>query len=134
MLLRKSRKCVIFLRKMQEISAFEANIDSFQQILVKYLPFQHPGISLMTRYLAQIKVYNYFNIGDAKTLVKLKRKIRVNSPGVVPYTHLFQENFGNFFVLLALKFGQVTKLLTENTTIACSLLEQTKTLMKIFRY
>ena len=74
MLLRKSRKCVIFLRKMQEISAFEANIDSFQQILVEYLPFQHPGISLMTRYLAQIKVYTYFNIGDAKTLVKLKEK------------------------------------------------------------
>ena len=119
---------------MQEISALEANIDSFQQILVKYLPFPHLDISLMTKDLTQIKVYTYFNIGDAKTLVKLKRKIRVNSPGVVPYTHLFQENFGNFFVLLALKFGQVTKLLTENTTIACSLLEQTKTLMKIFRY
>ena len=112
-------KFVIFLGKTQEKNALEANVGSF---------------SFMTKDLSQIKVYTYFNIGDAKTLVKLKRKIRVNSPGVVPYTHLFQENFGNFFVLLALKFGQVTKLLTENTTIACSLLEQTKTLMKIFRY
>ena len=120
---RKSRKFVIFLGKMQEINAFEANIDSFQQIFVKYLLFPHPDISLMTKYLAQIKFYTYFNIGDAKTMVKLKRKIRVNSPGVVPYTHLFQACLGDFFVLLALKFGQITKLLTENITTACSLLE-----------
>ena len=33
---------------MQEISALEANIDSFQQISVKYLPFLHPDISLGT--------------------------------------------------------------------------------------
>ena len=59
---------------MQEISALEANINSFQQILVKYLPFQNPDISLMTKDLTQIKVYTYFNIGDAKTLVKLKEK------------------------------------------------------------
>ena len=32
---------------MEEISALEANINSFQQILVKYLPFPHPDISLM---------------------------------------------------------------------------------------
>ena len=63
---------------MQEISALEANIDSFQQISVKYLLFPDPNISLMSKYLAQIKVYTYFNIGDAKTLIKLKRKIRVN--------------------------------------------------------
>ena len=71
---RKSQKCIIFLRKMQEISALEANIDSFQQILVKYLPFLHPDISLMTKDLTQIKVYTYFNIRNAKTLVKLKEK------------------------------------------------------------
>ena len=53
---------------MKEISALEANIDSFQQISVKYLPFSHPDISLMTKDLTQIKVYTYFNIGDAKTL------------------------------------------------------------------
>ena len=52
--------------KMQEISALEANIDSFQQISVKYLPFPYPDISLMTKDLTQIKVYTYFNIGDAK--------------------------------------------------------------------
>ena len=75
---RKLQKSVIFLGKMQEISALEANIDSFQQISVKYLPFPDPNISLMSKYLAQIKVYTYFNIGDAKTLIKLKRKIRVN--------------------------------------------------------
>ena len=59
---------------MQEISAFEANIDSFQQILVKYLPFPYSGISLMTTDLAQIKFCTYFNIGDGKTLAKLKEK------------------------------------------------------------
>ena len=59
---------------MQEISALEANIDSFQQILVKYLPFLHLDISLMTKDLTQIKVYTYFNIRNAKTLVKLKEK------------------------------------------------------------
>ena len=71
---RKSQKCITFLGKMQEISALEANIDSFQQILVKYLPFLHLDISLMTKDLTQIKVYTYFNIGDAKPLVKLKEK------------------------------------------------------------
>ena len=59
---------------MQEINALEANISSFQEVLVKYLPFPHPGISFMTKDLSQIKVYTYFNIGDAKTLVKLKEK------------------------------------------------------------
>ena len=59
---------------MQEINAFEANIDSFQQISVKYLPFLHSGISFMTTDLAQIKLYTYFNIGDAKTLANLKKK------------------------------------------------------------
>ena len=108
---------------MQETSALEANTNSFQQIQVKYLPFSHPDISLMTRDLAQIKVYTYFNIGDAKTLVKLKRKSRVISPGVVPYTHLVQANFGDFLISLALNFGQVTKLLPEIVTIAYSLLE-----------
>ena len=60
--------------KIQEINALEANIDSFQHISVKYLLFPHPDISLMTKDLTQIKVYTYFNIGDAKTLVKLKAK------------------------------------------------------------
>ena len=86
---KNSQKFVIFLGKMQEISALEVNINSFQQISVKYLPFSHPDFSLITKNLSQIKVYTYFNIEDAKTLVKLNRKIRLNSPGVVPYTHLF---------------------------------------------
>ena len=51
---------------MQKISAFKANVNSFQQISVKYLPFPHPDISLMTKDLAQIKVYTYFNIGVLK--------------------------------------------------------------------
>ena len=41
----KLQKFIIFLGKMQEISALEANINSFQQISVQYLPFPHPGIS-----------------------------------------------------------------------------------------
>ena len=51
---------------MQEISALEANANGFQQISVKYLLFPHPGISLMTKELAQIKVYIYFDIGMLK--------------------------------------------------------------------
>ena len=112
-----------FLGKMQETSALEANINKFQQIQVKYLPFPEPDSSSMTRDLAQIKFYSYFDTGDAKTLVKLKRTSSVKSPGVVSYTNLFQANFGVFFVSLALNFGQVTKLLIETVTIAYSLLD-----------
>ena len=43
---------------------------NFSQIFV----FPHPDIGLMTKDLDRIKVYTYFNIGDAKTLVKLKEK------------------------------------------------------------
>ena len=68
----KLQKFIIFLGKMQEISALESNIDSFQQILVKYLPFPHPDISLMTKDLTVIKVYTYFNKGDA---VKIEGKV-----------------------------------------------------------
>ena len=42
---RKSQKFVLFFGKMQEISALEENIGSYQQIPVKYLPFPHTGIS-----------------------------------------------------------------------------------------
>ena len=70
----ENHKNVLFLGKIHKISALKANISSFQQILVKYLHFLHPGISLMTKDLAQNKLYTYFNIGDAKTLVKLKEK------------------------------------------------------------
>ena len=59
---------------MQEISVLEAKIGSFQQILVKYLPFPNPDISLITKDLAQIKEHTYFNIGDPKTLAKLREK------------------------------------------------------------
>ena len=68
MCFQENHKNLLFLRKMQEISALEANIDSFQQISVKYLPFPHPDISLMIKDLTQIKVYTYFNIGDVQTL------------------------------------------------------------------
>ena len=44
-----------FWEKMQGISALERNIDSSQQILVKYLSFPYPDISLMTKDLTQIK-------------------------------------------------------------------------------
>ena len=71
---RKSQKFVIFLEKMQEISALETNIGRFQQISVKYLLFPHTDISLMIKDLAQIKVHTYFNTEDAKSLVKLREK------------------------------------------------------------
>ena len=59
---------------MQEINALEANIGSFQEISVKYLPFPYTGISLVAKDLSQMKVCTYFNIRDCKTLVKLKEK------------------------------------------------------------
>ena len=68
MCFQENHKNLLFLGKMQQISALEANINSFQQISVKYLPFSHPDISLMTKDLTQIKVCTYFNIADAKTL------------------------------------------------------------------
>ena len=76
---------------MEKISALEANITSFQHVLVKYLPFPHPGISLMIKDLAQIKVYTYFNIGDAKTLVKLKEKY-----SKFPRNCSYPPSFGKF--------------------------------------
>ena len=59
MFFKKIMKFVIFLGKIQEVNALEANISSF---------------NFMTNDLSQIKVYTYFNIGDAKILVKLKEK------------------------------------------------------------
>ena len=82
-------KCVKFFGKMQEINILEANMVSFQDISVKYLPFPHPGISFMAKDLSQIKLYTYFNIGDVETLVKLNEK-KVNSPGVV-HILIFQQ-------------------------------------------
>ena len=105
---------------MQEINVLEPNIGSFQ-ILGKYLPFPHPGISFMTKDLSQIKVYTYFNIGDTKTLVKLKTKKSKFSRNCSIYPYF--GKFSRFFVSLVLNFGQVTKLLTETDTIAYSLLE-----------
>ena len=52
----KSQKFVIFLGNMQEISALEANISSFQQISVKNLPFPHPDIRLMTKHAIWLKL------------------------------------------------------------------------------
>ena len=87
MISRKSQKFVIFLGKMKEISALEANINRFQQISVKYLPFPHPDISLMTNFwLKGLYLFQY--IGDAKTLVKLKEKQSKFRILQDPYTHL----------------------------------------------
>ena len=107
MVSRKSQK-FIFMDKMQEISGLEANINSFQQISVKYLPFPHPDISLMTKDLTQIKVYTYFNIGGAKTLVKLKEKYGKfsRSCSTYPSFSIFWEFFYGVpkrFLILRLK-------------------------------
>ena len=63
---------IYYIFGKKEISVLETNVNHFQQISVKYLSFPHPDISLMAKDLTQIKVYTYFNIGDAKPLVKLK--------------------------------------------------------------
>ena len=56
----KSQKFAIFLGKMQETSALETNIDSFQQSLVKYLPFPHIDTSLMTKiWLKGLHLFQY---------------------------------------------------------------------------
>ena len=69
------KNLLYFAKKMQEISALEANIGSFHQISVKYLPFSHTSISLMTKELTKIKVYTYFNIGDTKALVNFSHQV-----------------------------------------------------------
>ena len=61
----KSQKFVIFVGKMQEISALEAILAVISKFFVKYLSFPHPDISLMMKNFVQIKVYPYFNKGDA---------------------------------------------------------------------
>ena len=53
---------------------FRSKYQQFQQISVQCLPFPHPDTGLITKDLTQIKVYIYFNIEDAQTLVKLKEK------------------------------------------------------------
>ena len=91
--LRKSQKFVTFLGKMQEISALEASIGSFQQLLIKYSPFPHLDISWMTKDLAQIKMYTYFNIEDANWWNW--GKSRVISIQVV-HIPIFLQSFGIF--------------------------------------
>ena len=86
---------------MQEINTLEANNSSFQEILIKYLPFPHPGISFMIKDLSQIKVHTYFSKGDDKTLVELKEKKGKFSRSC-SYTHL-SANLG-FFCLVCSKF------------------------------
>ena len=56
---------------MQEINALEGN-RQFSVNFGKYLLF--PVIGLIKKDLARNKVYSYFNVGDAKTLVKLNEK------------------------------------------------------------
>ena len=99
---RKWQKFIIFLGKVQEISALEANIDYFQQILVKYLPLPHPDISLITMIWLKLR----FTPLSTKEMLKLwqnRRKIRENSSGVVPYTYI-SANFRDFFYLTCSKF------------------------------
>ena len=69
--------------------------------------FPTPCIGLMKKDLAQSKVCTYFNIGDAKSLVK----------------PIFSANFEDFFASLVLRFSQIIKLLADIVTIAYSLLE-----------
>ena len=83
--------------------------------------FPTAGIGLIKKDLAQSKVYTYFNIGDTKSLVKLKEK-QSKFPRSCSYTHLL-ANFGDFFPSLFLSFSQITKLFTDIVTIAYSLLE-----------
>ena len=82
----------------------------------------------MTKDLAQNKLYTYFNIGDAKTLVNLKHQYSKFTTNC-SYTPL-SENCCDFFASLVLSFSQITRLLTEIVAFAYSLLELTKILMK----
>ena len=64
--------CYILGKNKQEISALEANINSFQRISVKYLPFPHPDNSLMTWSRFGL---HHFNIGNAKNSGKIAGKV-----------------------------------------------------------
>ena len=70
----KSQKVVIFLGKMQEIyKCFRSKYQQYPAKFGQIMVFPTPGISLMTKDLIKIKVYTYFNIGDAK-IKKWKEK------------------------------------------------------------
>ena len=70
---RKSQK-VIFLGKIQEIyKCFRSKYQQYPAKFGQIMVFPTPGISLMTKDLIKIKVYTYFNIGDAK-IKKWKEK------------------------------------------------------------
>ena len=76
---------------------------------------------LMKKYLAQTKIYNYFNTEDFKSVVKLKKKYS-KFPKSCSYTHL-SASFEGFFASFVLSFCQSTKLLAEIVTIAYSSLK-----------
>ena len=68
---------VIFLGKIQEIyKCFRSKYQQYPAKFGQIIVFPTPGISLVTKDLIKIKVYNYFNIGNAKILNS--RKSRVN--------------------------------------------------------
>ena len=70
---RKKHNFLILWNKTHRVPKFQLNILRVEkafcinQYLLKVS-------KLMNKYLAQNKVYNYFNIGDSKTLIKLKEK------------------------------------------------------------
>ena len=65
---------VIFLGKIQEIyKCFRSKYQQYPAKFGQIMVFPTPGISLMTKDLIKIKVYTYFNIGDAK-IKKWKEK------------------------------------------------------------
>ena len=90
-------KC--FRRKYRQLPANSGQIFTFSTHRYK----------LLTKNLAHIKVYTYFNIGDAKTLAKLKKKYS-KLPKTCSYP-LLSTNFLDFFASLVLNFSQVSKTL-----------------------
>ena len=119
---RKSQKVDIFGKNARD-ECFRSKYWQFSANLVKYFPFPHLDVSLMAKDLAQIKVYTYFNIGYAKTLVKLKEKQSKFSRSCSIYPS-FSGKFWGFFCLACSKFRSSNQVIAWNCyNCAYSILE-----------
>ena len=67
------KNCYIFGKNARN-KWFKSKYKQFSATFEQIFAFPTSGTGLMNKYLAQNKVYSNFNIGGAKTLIKLKEK------------------------------------------------------------
>ena len=129
---KKITKIYYIFGKNARNKCFRSKYWQFSANIGQMFAFLTAGISLISLKISLKLRFTPISTKDMQKLWQNWRKSRVNSPGVVLYTHL-SVNFRDFFVSLVLNFGEVTKLLTETVTIAFSLLELTFFIRKLCR-